>query len=124
MTNLARPSVQTPDPARRHTIAAKCSPPTPQSIKEAVDAHFTEHSNEMEASIRTGVEDVELRILDRFCKAIQTRYVQRIVALEAAASRNREILREIRGHSERADDDLRRLADGINGLIAAPAKCR
>jgi uncharacterized coiled-coil protein SlyX len=86
-------------------------------VKESVSAHFRQHGQEMEDSIRIKVEDVQLRLLDRFFNNIQVNYAQRIAALEEAARVNNETLQQIQGYSARAEEDLRRLTAGIRGLI-------
>jgi hypothetical protein len=87
------------------------------AIEEAVDAYFTNHSEKIARSIRTKMDEVQVKILDGLCRTIQARYVKRIEALEANRSRNSDILREIGWHAKRADEDLRRLAAGISGLL-------
>jgi hypothetical protein len=111
-------TVNTPSP---HTGSATS---LPALVEETVAAHFGEYSDDIEASIRGKIEDAHLRILNRFFTTIQSSYAQRIAALEATTHQNNETLRQIRGHSERAEDDLQRLAAGIQGLIGAPVTGR
>jgi hypothetical protein len=93
----------------------------PEIVRETVSAHFREHSHEIEDSIRTKIEDAQLQMLDRFFRNIQVNYAQRIAALEETARVNNETLRQIQGYSERAEEDLRRLTAGINGLVGERA---
>jgi hypothetical protein len=86
-------------------------------VSDRVDAHFGAHTRAIEESIRTKIEDVQLGLLDNFFRRIQTSYAGRIAALEETARVNNEALRDIQGHSERAEDDLQRLAAGIRRLI-------
>ena len=112
-------------PARQSGIAPQTKLPAVKSadaIKEAVDAYFTNHSEKIARSIQTKMDEVQVKILDGLCRTIQARYVKRIESLEANTSRNSDTLREIRGHSERADEDLRRLAAGISGLLEQTSK--
>ena len=94
---------------------------SPNSVTELVSqkvaAHFGAHSTEIEESIRTKIEDAQLRLLDKFFRKIQTSYADRIAALEETARINNEALQEIQAHSERSEDDLQRLAAGIRGLL-------
>jgi hypothetical protein len=92
----------------------------PELVTESVSAHFREHGEEMADSIRTKVEDVQLHLLDGFFKTIQGNYAQRITALEEITRLNNETLDEIQGSSARTEEDLRRLSDGIRGLIGGP----
>lgn len=94
---------------------------TAEAIDNAVDAYFADHSEKIATSIRTKMEEVQEKILDGLWKAIQSRYVQRIETLEASAGRNNCTLRDIQISAKRADDDLRRLAAGISGLIEETA---
>ncbi len=94
------------------------------AVENAVDAYFSTHAEQIVTSIRTRMEEVQAKILDGLCQAVQTRYVQRIEALEASTNRNNATLGEIRVHARRADDDLRRLAAGISGLIEETTKAR
>jgi hypothetical protein len=93
----------------------------PDIVNESIDNHFREHSREIEDSIRSKIEDVQLRLLDKFFRKIQVSYSERITALEETARVNNETLQQIQGYSERADQDLQRLANGIRGLIGEPA---
>jgi hypothetical protein len=94
------------------------------AVENAVDAYFSSHAEKIVTSIRARMEEVQAKILDGLCQAVQTRYVQRIEALEASTDRNNATLSEIRVYARRADDDLRRLAAGISGLIEETTKVR
>jgi hypothetical protein len=94
----------------------------PELVRDSVSAHFREHGAEMEDSIRSKVEDTQLEMLDHFFRKIQTNYAQRIAALEEVARLNNETLREIQGYSSRAEEDLRRLTAGIEGLVGNPER--
>jgi hypothetical protein len=89
----------------------------PELVSESVSAHFHEHGEEIKDSIRTKIEDAQLQLLDHFFKTIQVRYAQRIGALEEATRLHNETLEQIQGYSVRAEEDLRRLTAGIQGLI-------
>jgi hypothetical protein len=81
------------------------------------------HSDAMAASIITKIEQIQLRMPDGFFKTIQMGHIHRICALEANSNRNPEILREVRQHSERSDDDLRRLAQLSGSRAVVPNVC-
>ena len=89
----------------------------PELIDELVSAHFHAHGEEMKESIRGKVEDEQLKLLDDFFQKIQANYVDRIAALEELARLNNETLQQVQGSSARAAEDLRRLSEGIHGLI-------
>jgi len=93
-------------------------------VNESVSSHFREHSGEIEDSLRTKIEDVQLRLLDKFFRNIQVSYAQRIAALEETSRINNETLHEIQGHSQRAEHDLHRLESGIRGLIGDRSEAR
>ena len=92
----------------------------PELIDESVSSHFREHSREIEDSLRTRIEDIQLGLLDKFFRTIQASYSERIAALEATAETNNRTMQQIQRSSRRAEDDLQRLAAGIRGLLRQP----
>jgi hypothetical protein len=89
----------------------------PELVEDAVSAHFAEHIEEIKARLRARVEDAQLTMLDEFFGKIQKQYVRRIASLEGDVRINDRTLQQIRRHSDRSEDDLRRLATGIDSLI-------
>jgi polyribonucleotide nucleotidyltransferase len=89
----------------------------PELVEDAVSAHFAEHVEEIRARLRAKVEDAQLGMLDEFFGKIQKQYVRRIASLEEDVRINDRTIQEIRRHSDRSEDDLRRLATGIDSLI-------
>jgi response regulator of citrate/malate metabolism len=95
----------------------ECGKSLPELVEDAVSAHFAEHVEEIRARLRAKVEDAQLPMLDEFFGKIQKQYVRRIASLEENIRINDRTLQQIRQHSERSDDDLRRLSTGIDSLI-------
>jgi hypothetical protein len=86
-------------------------------IKVVAD-YFAEHSAEIEARIRRKIEDAQLSLLDDLYSTVKAGYLQRIGALEAEIRRNEDVLAQIRRCSDRTNDDLRRLSEGIHRLTS------
>jgi len=97
--------------------AESCGTSFEAVIEREVDRYFEEHANQMADSLRARIEDTQLRILDGFFKSLETGTVARIQRLEEQSSEASEALQDIRSRSAKSNDDLRRLANGIRGLI-------
>ncbi len=84
----------------------------PEMIEEAVTRRF----NQMADKLQQQIEDSHVRTLETFVKNIQVKLVQRVSALEQDMSKQAEAMHQLREYSQRTEDNLSRLINGVDKL--------
>jgi DNA-binding NarL/FixJ family response regulator len=84
----------------------------PEMIEEAVTRRF----NQMADKLQQEIEESHVRTLETFVKNIQVKLVQRVSALEQDMSRQAEAMHQLREYSQRTEDNLSRLINGVDKL--------
>ncbi len=84
----------------------------PEMIEEAVTRRF----NQMADKLQQEIEESHVRTLETFVKNIQVKLVQRVSALEQDMSKQAEAMHQLREYSQRTEDNLSRLINGVDKL--------
>lgn len=84
----------------------------PEMIEEAVTRRF----NQMADKLQQEMEETHVRTLETFVKSIQVKLVQRVSALEQDMSKQAEAMHQLREYSQRTEDNLSRLINGVDKL--------
>jgi hypothetical protein len=84
----------------------------PVMIEEAVTRRF----NQMADKLQREIEESHVRTLETFVKNIQVKLVQRVSALEQDMSKQAEAMHQLREYSQRTEDNLSRLINGVDKL--------